>query len=85
MNHSEFPRLSFDPQTGRAQPLQLSDAQYTTLVATAKCPLVLPAGDDTPATRCREPLLLPCTDWAQGDHRTLTGDWLCADGHGPGT
>jgi hypothetical protein len=86
VNHEDFPRLTFDPATGQAHALdELSDAQYTTLVATSKCPVVIPATEQAPASRCREPLLLPCVDWTRTDahHRTLTGDWLCADGHGP--
>jgi hypothetical protein len=86
VNHEDFPRLTFDRATGQAHALdELSDAQYTTLVATSRCPVVLAATEHAPAARCREPLLLPCVEWSGTDagHRSLTGDWLCADGHGP--
>lgn len=83
----EFPRLTFDPSTGRVPELGLSEAQYTTLVAMARCPVVLPPGADGTAVRCSEPLLLPCAGWTSrsghGEERTLTGDWLCANNHGP--
>jgi hypothetical protein len=86
VNHEDFPRLTFDPATGQAHALQpLSEAQYTTLVATSRCPVTIAATEHAPASRCREPLLLPCEEWTrhEGGRRTLTGDWLCADGHGP--
>jgi hypothetical protein len=87
MTEEEFPRLTFDPDTGRVAELELTEAQYVTLVATARCPVVLASDAGGAGTRCNEPLLLPCEHWTahsgHADERVLTGEWRCASDHGP--
>jgi hypothetical protein len=83
----DVPRLTFDPETGRVLELELTAVQYTALVGSERCPVVVRGTSERPAARCVEPLLLPCVRWTghsdQVDYRTLTGDWLCAADHGP--
>lgn len=87
MNQDEFPRLTFDDATGRVPELVLSDEQYVTLVSIARCPVGVSGTNGAASARCRQPLLLPFADWSADGGRTgqrsLSGDWLCADGHGP--